>query len=116
MSYDETLAERVRWVLADVDSEITERRMFGGLAFMLDGRMVTGIVGDELMIRVGAAAATEALAARHVRAMDFTGRPMKSMVFVAQEGLKGPALRRWINQAVTFVRSLPPKTTNRTVR
>jgi hypothetical protein len=97
MTYDQTLAARIREIIGDIDGEITERKMFGGLAFMLNGHMFTGIVGDELMLR------------EHVREMDFTGRPMKAMVFVEPAGLDGDALSEWITSAAAFAKSLPPK-------
>ena len=76
VTYDESLARRVRDVLADVDGELTERKMFGGLAFMLNGRMFTGIVGDELMLRLGPEGAEAALrASEHVREMDSPAGP-----------------------------------------
>ena len=110
MTYDESLARRVRDVLADVDGELTERKMFGGLAFMLNGHMFTGIVGDELMLRLGPEGAETALrASEHVREMDFTGRPMKNMVFVEPAGLEGRALSDWVSSAAAFARTLPPK-------
>jgi hypothetical protein len=83
--------------------------MFGGLAFMLGDHMCCGIVGDRLMLRLGADLADEALTRPHVHPMDFTGRPMKGMVYVSPEGLSGPALSRWVAQAASFARSLPPK-------
>jgi TfoX/Sxy family transcriptional regulator of competence genes len=108
MAYDELLAERVRDVLLG-DPGLSERKMFGGLAFMLDGHMCCGIVGSELMLRLGAEGADAALAQPQVRPMDFTGRPMTGMVFVAPEALEGKALERWIGEAGAFVRTLPPK-------
>ena len=84
--------------------------MFGGLAFMLDGNMCCGIVGDRLMLRLGADLAAQALRRPHVQPMDFTGRPMTGMVYVAPEGLRGKALRPWVEQAAGFARTLPPKT------
>jgi hypothetical protein len=107
MAYDEALAERVRAELSGED--VTERKMFGGLAFMVRGHMCCGIVGDELMLRLGADGAERALVHDHVRPMDFTGRPMKGMVFVSIEGLRGGALGRWVTSAVEFVGSLPPR-------
>ena len=109
MAYDETLAARVRDVLAGTEG-VTERKMFGGLAFMVGGHMACGIVGDELMLRLGPARAERALARPHVRPMDFTGRPMTGMVFVGADGLRYRALRTWVVQAVEFVGTLPPKT------
>ncbi len=109
MAYDETLAERVRRVAADIDGDLTERKMFGGLAFMLEGRMFVGIIGDELMLRLGEAEADRALGRPHVREMDFTGRTMKGYVYVGSAGLKGRSLRTWVQRAADFVRTLPPK-------
>jgi TfoX/Sxy family transcriptional regulator of competence genes len=83
--------------------------MFGGLAFMLDGNMCCGIVGERLMLRLGADLAEEALQRPHVHPMDFTGRPMSGMVYVAPEGLRGKALRTWVEEAAGFARTLPPK-------
>lgn len=109
MAYDERLAERIRAVVADDGLAVTERKMFGGLAFMLKGHMFTGIVGDDLMLRLGADNTAAALYRRHVREMDFTGRAMKGMVFVARDGTKGKALADWLFMAVAFVQTLPPK-------
>jgi TfoX N-terminal domain len=109
LAYDEALAARVREVIGDIDAEVTERKMFGGLAFMLNGHMFTGIVGDQLMLRLGDGGAEQALRREHVREMDFTGRPMRAMVFVEPAGLEGDALGEWIASAAVFARSLPPK-------
>jgi TfoX/Sxy family transcriptional regulator of competence genes len=108
VAYDEELADRVRVVLADEPS-LTERKMFGGLAFMIGGNMACGIVKDELMLRLGAEGADAALEEPHVRQMDFTGRPMTGMVYVERGGLDDAGLRRWVEQAAGFARSLPPK-------
>ncbi|HEY4622004.1 MAG TPA: TfoX/Sxy family protein [Gaiellaceae bacterium] len=108
MAYDERLAERVREVLLG-EERVSARKMFGGIAFMVDGHMVCGIVGDDLMLRLGVAGADEALDRQHVRPMDFTGRPMTTMVYVEPAGTRGAALRRWVDQAVAHARSLPPK-------
>jgi TfoX/Sxy family transcriptional regulator of competence genes len=107
MAYDAHLAERVRDILLP-DPGLTERKMFGGLAFMLDGHMCCGIVGDRLMLRLGAAAAG-ALELPHVQPMDFTGRPMTGMVYIEPDGLRGRALRTWVMKAASFARTLPPK-------
>ena len=109
MTYDQILAGQLREVIAGIDGEITERKMFGGLAFMLNGHMFTGIVGDELMLRLGEAGAEAALRREHVREMDFTGRPMNTMVFIEPAGLHGAALREWVEAAAAFARTLPPK-------
>jgi hypothetical protein len=108
VAYDEKLADRVREVLA-ADAGFSERKMFGGVAFMLDGNMCCGVVGEELMLRLGPVGAAAALERPHVRPMDFTGRTMASMVFVSQAGLRGKALRTWVEAAGGFVRTLPPK-------
>jgi TfoX/Sxy family transcriptional regulator of competence genes len=79
MAYNEQLAERLRAAVADLGVAVSERKMFGGLAFMLNGHMFTGIVGDDLMVRLGPDGADAALSRPHVREMDFTGRPMKGM-------------------------------------
>ena len=108
MAYDENLADRAREVMP-TDAEVTERKMFGGLAFLLRGHMFAGIVGSELMVRIGSEAAQQALELDHVREMDFTGRPMKNMIFVQPAGLHGPALERWITAAADYARTLAPK-------
>ena len=110
MAFDDLLAKRVRDVLAEVP-DVTERRMFGGLAFLVGGHMACGIVGNDLMLRLGEAGADAALDCPHVRPMDFTGRPMRTMVYVAREGIVAdPALEQWVAGAVEYVRALPPKT------
>jgi TfoX/Sxy family transcriptional regulator of competence genes len=114
MAYDEALADRVRGVLLD-PGLVSEQKMFGGLAFLLGGHMFCGVVNDELMLRLGPEGAQRALTRPHVRPMDFTGRPLKSMVFVDRDGLRGPALQRWVDTAAAFVRELPPKATVRPV-
>jgi TfoX/Sxy family transcriptional regulator of competence genes len=108
VAYDEDLAERVRAVLP-AGAAVTERQMFGGLAFMLGGHMFCGVVKDTLLVRLGPAGADRALDRPNVRPMDFTGRPMKGMVFVEAPALRGPALRNWVDAAADYVRGLPPK-------
>ena len=109
MPYDETLAERLRRALASQD-EVVERKMFGGLAFMVHGHMTCGVAKDTLMLRVGPEAYEEVLALDHARPMDFTGRPLKGMVYVDPEGYSNDeALTAWIGRALDFVLSMPPK-------
>jgi TfoX/Sxy family transcriptional regulator of competence genes len=108
MAYDEDLADRARAVMP-ADAEVTERKMFGGLAFLLEGHMFVGIVGSELMVRLGYEAAQRALELDHVREMDFTGRPMKNMIFVQPAGLRGPELERWVTVAADHARTLAPQ-------
>ena len=109
MTYDEHLAGRVRALLA-ATPRVSERKMFGGLAFMVSGNIACGIVGSDLMLRLGEDGADRALDEPHVRPMDFTHRPMKSMVYVNQAGTRTPsALRAWVDLAVAYASSLPPK-------
>ncbi len=108
MAYDEALAVRVRKIF-DGDPRMTERKMFGGLCFLLNGHMTCGIVGDTLMLRLTRQQADDALREPHVRPMDFTGRPMKTMVYVDPEGLRSGALRTWIDRAIAHAATLPPK-------
>ncbi|HSE82090.1 MAG TPA: TfoX/Sxy family protein [Gaiellaceae bacterium] len=108
MAYDEELADRVRVLLADEEG-LTERKMFGGLAFMVNGNMACGIVEDELMLRLGAEGAEAALNHPHVREMDFTGRPLTGMVYVGHGGLGDSELRDWVTRATAYARSLPAK-------
>ena len=108
MAYDLVLADRVRRALVDADA--TEKKMFGGVAWMVGGYMTCGIVGEDLMVRVGPEANDAALARPHVRPMDFTGRPMVGMVYVAPAGVTSePELRDWIDRAVGYAREQPPK-------
>ena len=109
MAYDEVLADRVRRVVGAVDGDVTERRMFGGLAFLVNGNMFAGVVGGELMVRLGEDGVEAALRRKHVREMDFTGRPLKSMVYVAADGLEGAALADWVTAAASFAHALPAK-------
>jgi TfoX/Sxy family transcriptional regulator of competence genes len=109
MAFDEQLGSRLRVVLADVPN-VSERRMFGGLAFLADGHMACGIVGNDLMLRLGEDGADKALELPHVRPMDFTGRPMRAMVYVAPGGFESDdELRGWVRQALEFVATLPAK-------
>ena len=89
---------------------LSERKMFGCLCFLLGGNMSFGIVGNELMVRVGPDAYPEALSLPHARDMDFTGRPMRGMVFVSEDGIsEDEDLDEWLNRGIVFARSLPPK-------
>lgn len=109
MAYDEGLAQRIREILQP-RAGISERKMFGGLAFMADDHMFVGILGDTLMVRVGPGEYAKALTMPHVREMDFTGRPMKGYVFVAPEGFESDqALQHWVQLGLAFASSLPPK-------
>ena len=109
MAYDQGLAERLRELL-DARRGVTEKAMFGGVCFLLGGRMFIGIVKDELMVRVGPDAHDDALGEPHARTMDFTGRPMRGYVFVAPPGFEDDrVLGRWIDRAYQHVVTLPEK-------
>ena len=109
MPYDERLADRVRTVLAR-QRGVSERRMFGGLAFLMRGHMVCGVLERDLMVRVGPEAYEAALARPHAREMDFTGRPLKGMVYVDAEGVRtARQLGVWIERGIRFIGSLPPR-------
>ena len=114
MAYNEILADRIRGVLAH-RSDLTEKKMFGGLSFMLGGNMCCGIMKDDLVLRVYPDSYETALARPHARPMDFTGRPLKGMVYVGLEGYKtDEELKGWRDQALSFALSLPPKTSQAT--
>jgi hypothetical protein len=109
MAYDETLAERIREALAG-ERGVDEIKMMGGLCFMVAGHMALGIVGEELMVRVGPEGYERALGRVHAREMDFTGRAMKGFVFVAPAGIRTKrSLVSWVAPAAAFAKSLPPK-------
>lgn len=110
MAYDEQLAHRIREQLAD-ESGVTEKAMFGGLAFLLNGNMAVGISNTgELMVRVGADATDDALSRPHTRPFDMTGRPMKGWILVAPEGFKtNRELGTWVGRGVGFARTLQTK-------
>ena len=112
MAYDEKLAARVRAILGD-GADVREQQMFGGLTFLVAGHMCCGIVGDTLMLRLNEDLANHALEKPHVRPMDFTGRPMKNMVYIDPPGLKGRALRTWVETAAAHARTLPAKPSHR---
>ena len=86
---------------------VSERKMFGGVAFLLDGTMFCGVAGIDLMVRVGPARYEEALTRPHTRLMDFTGRPLTGYVYVAPAGTRGAALGRWAHEAADFAATLP---------
>ena len=109
MAYDEGLAERLREIFAD-RYDIDEKRMFGGLAFMLHGHMCCGIVNDTLMARVGPEQYVDALRKPYACEMDFTGKAMKGFVYVDPAGFEADEnLQAWVALCEGFVNSLPPK-------
>jgi TfoX/Sxy family transcriptional regulator of competence genes len=109
MGYDERVAERVRHILAG-QRNVVEKRMVGGLSFMVDGSMCCGVTGTALMVRVGPQARERALARPHVRPMIFAGRQLAGFVCVDPEGYRTePALAAWVHRSLDFVSTLPPK-------
>lgn len=110
MSYDKAVAERIRDRLAE-RSGVAEKRMVGGLSFNVNGSMCVGVVGAELMVRVGRAARDEWLARPHVRPMKFAGRPLAGFVCVDPDGFRtDEELDRWIQRGIDFVSTLPART------
>ncbi|HEY5638374.1 MAG TPA: TfoX/Sxy family protein [Burkholderiales bacterium] len=109
MAYSEALVARIRAALAS-RTDVGEKKMFGGVAFMVRGHMCVGVNGDELMVRVGPAQ-YEALVTRpHARPMDFTGKPLKGFLYVGPAGIKGAtALMGWVAHGLRHVASLPAK-------
>jgi hypothetical protein len=108
MAYDPALADRIRRVLAS-RAGVTEKPMFGGLTFLLNGKMFCGIVKGDLMVRVGPERYEESLARRHVRPMDFTGRPMTGYVYVGPGGSRTiNMVRSWVDEGAAFVATLGP--------
>ena len=96
MAYDEGLAQRIREALSD-RSDVVEKKMFGGLCFMVGGAMCCGLTKTDFMVRVGSAGYADALAQPHVRPMDFTGRPLKGLVYVASAEIASDAgLSSWV--------------------
>ncbi len=108
MAFDEALAERIRDALGEVDG-VTDKRMFGGITFMVHGNMAVGVMGDDLIVRLGAQAGEAALAEPGTRVFDFTGRPMKNWIVVDGDRLDDEDLTRWLRAGLGFAGSLPPK-------
>ena len=109
MVYDKDLAQRVRDEMIDLPGFV-EKRMFGGVGFMVRGNMACGVNGADLIVRVGPERYENALAIPHTRPFDFTGRPMKGWVMVSPEGYEADSeLESWLQQGVDFARSLPAK-------
>lgn len=109
MAFDEGLAIRIREMIAGQEGH-TEKKMFGGLCFMLYGNMAAGVAGDDLMVRVGKNGYEDALNEPHCREMDITGKPLTGLVFIDPEGIEDDEdLRRWLDKGCAFAASLPPK-------
>ena len=109
MAYDEGLAWRIRQLLEETPGMV-EKKMFGGVGFMLMGNMACGVNGPNLIVRVGPAAYHQALSLPHTRVFDLTGRPMSGWIVVEAAGVEDdPLLEGWVQRGVDFARSLPPK-------
>lgn len=109
MAYDVTLATRVRRLVAN-DPLMVEKKMFGGLGFILQGNMACGIHRADLVVRLSPTDAATALDRPGARIFDITGRPMKGWLLVAGDACADDeVLQAWVEQAVAFARSLPPK-------
>jgi TfoX/Sxy family transcriptional regulator of competence genes len=102
MAYDEHLANRTRELLSN-KRNVKEKKMMGGLTFMVNDKMCVGVLNDDLMVRIDPAVYEEVLERRECREMDFTGRPMKGFVFVDPDGIKSKkALEYWIALALDY--------------
>ena len=109
MSFDETLAEKVRGVLKGKRG-VTEKKMFGGLCFLLHGNMLCGVEKNRLMVRVGPDRYDSLLKLKHAHPMDFTGKPLKGFLYVSPEGVKRKdSLAKWVDRSLEFAQSLPKK-------
>ena len=109
MAFSESLAARIRLSLTRKKG-VVEKRMFGGVCFLLNGNMLVGVWKDSLIARLGPDQGDEALLEPHVRKMDITGKPMKGWIMVEPEGVEDDdRLKGWIQQAVKFVGKLPGK-------
>lgn len=109
MVYNEQLADKIRTLVARRKG-LSEKKMFGGLAFLLYGNMCFGVLKDDLMVRVGAESHDKAAAMVHARPMDFTGRPMKGFIYVDSDGWsKDATLKKWLKMGLDHASSLPRK-------
>jgi TfoX/Sxy family transcriptional regulator of competence genes len=109
MAHDEKLAARLR-ALLEGNGAVAEKKMFGGLAFLVNGNMSVGVHKDWLIARLSAEAAAEALQRPGAKVMDITGRPMKGWLMIAPDGVASDeSLRAWVEESVAFAGSLPSK-------
>jgi len=109
MAYSDELVERLRRVLQG-RTDVVEKKMFGGLTFMVQGHMCCGVAGKDLMVRVGPDQYQDSVLSPHARPMDITGRAMKGFVFVEPAGLiSDNDLKDWVDRGVKFVSTLPPR-------
>ncbi len=109
MAYDDVLAERLRDLLAEEVPDASQRRMFGALVFMVGGNIATGVVGDDLLVRLPREEADAALARPGVRPFAGPKRVMSGFVLVDGETLDDDVLRTWVERGVAYAATLPPK-------
>jgi TfoX/Sxy family transcriptional regulator of competence genes len=116
VAYDVHLADRIRSILKSA-GEFSEKKMFGGLAFMVNGRMCCGVLKTDLVLRLTPEEAAASLRQPHTRPMDFTGKSMKSMIYISAIGTDSDqALATWIESAVKLTRSVPQKSAHKAAR
>jgi TfoX/Sxy family transcriptional regulator of competence genes len=109
MAYSESLASRIRDALSRTRG-VEEKKMFGGVGFLLNGNMLVGVWKQSLIVRLSAEEGEAALAEPYVKDFDVTGRPMKGWVMVEPEGIEDDGqLKGWIDRAIDFVKTLPKK-------
>ena len=109
MPYDELLGVRIRAALGPIPN-LEEKKMFGGIGFMINGNLACGVHKNEMIVRVGPANYTEALSRPHTHPFDMTGRPMAGWVMVGPQGCANEAdLKDWVARGADFARSLPKK-------
>ncbi len=109
MAFDETLAARIRKCLARHKS-VKDKKMFGGLIFLLNGNMLVGVWKGSLIARIGPVEHEAAVLESHVKILDITGKPMKGWVLVEPQGVVDDVqLKQWIQRAWNFVKELPGK-------
>jgi TfoX/Sxy family transcriptional regulator of competence genes len=109
MAFNEQLAQRIRNILSDNPSLI-EKKMFGGVGFLLFGNMICGVNQGDLIVRVGPDKHAEALSQPYTRVFDITGKPMSGWVLVSAEGCNSnEKLQKWVLLALDYVQTLPPK-------
>jgi hypothetical protein len=109
MAYNTNLAARMQAVIAEI-ANVSEKKMFGGVAFLVNGNMACGVHGDGMIVRVGEAGHAAAMSQPHVRVFDMPGRPMKGWVVVDPPGIEADAdLKAWVAKGIDFAAGLPPK-------
>lgn len=109
MAYNEELADRVRDAVLGATVDVVQRQEFGGLTIMVRGHSTVGVLGTDLLVRVGPDAYEDALTRPNARPMDLTGKPSRSMVFVAAVYLDDASLESWVGRGLAFTAPLPPK-------